>query len=451
MDYIIYFGITILILVFVHEFGHFIAAKMSGMRVDIFAIGFGKRLFGWNKLTGFTTGDLPKDFDGKGNTDYRLCLLPIGGYVKIAGMIDESFDTEFAEKEPKPDEFRSKPTYKKVFVISAGVIMNLLLTIAIFTGLNYYQGKQIVKSTEVGYIIEGSQADQFGFHKGDLIKEVNGKKVESWEKLIRVVFIDNMGKDVRFVIERNGAPLEITVDAAVAAPPDAQSFFLPLGETIPLISQVMDDSPAKEAGLKPGDEIISLNGVNIEITKQAIEIIRDNQQVEMPMVLLRDKDTLRTAVTPGVDGMIGIGLYDYYSGDLATIDYGFFESVKLSFVAIADNSVLTLSMIKRVFTGDVEFGRTFGGPIKIAKFAADSADRGIASFLSFLAMLSFSLAILNILPLPVLDGGHLIIILIEGAIKRELPVKIKIAIQNAGFIILLMLMVFILYNDIITL
>lgn len=132
MDYIIYFAITIGILVFVHEFGHFAAAKLTGMRADIFAIGFGKRLFGWNKKSRFTFGELPKDFDGQGNTDYRLCLLPLGGYVKIAGMVDESFDTDFADKEPQPYEFRAKSTWKKLIVITAGVIMNLLLALIIF-------------------------------------------------------------------------------------------------------------------------------------------------------------------------------------------------------------------------------------------------------------------------------------------------------------------------------
>lgn len=124
MDYIIYFLITISILVFVHEFGHFAAAKLSKMRTDVFAIGFGKRLIGWNKINGLTFGDLPKDYDGQGNTDYRICLLPLGGYVKIAGMVDESFDTEFANAEPQPYEFRSKPTILKLFVITAGVLMN---------------------------------------------------------------------------------------------------------------------------------------------------------------------------------------------------------------------------------------------------------------------------------------------------------------------------------------
>ena len=137
MDYILYFILTIAILVFIHELGHFLAAKVCKMRTDVFAIGFGKRLFGWNKINGFTIGDLSKDLDLEGHTDYRISLLPLGGYVKISGMVDESFDTEFANTEPQPYEFRAKPTYQKLFVITAGVMMNLTLTLVIFSGINF--------------------------------------------------------------------------------------------------------------------------------------------------------------------------------------------------------------------------------------------------------------------------------------------------------------------------
>jgi len=196
MDYVIYFAITIGILVFVHEFGHFAAAKLSGMRADVFAIGFGKRLFGWNKITGFTFGELPKDFNGQGHTDYRLALLPLGGYVKIAGMVDESFDTEFANKEPEPWEFRSKPTYKKIFVITAGVLMNLLLALIIFWGANFFQGKQVVETTSIGYVEPGSAADSLGFKSGDKILAVNDKKIDNWTEFDSEMVINIMGKDV---------------------------------------------------------------------------------------------------------------------------------------------------------------------------------------------------------------------------------------------------------------
>jgi len=202
MDYIIYFAITIGILVFIHELGHFLAAKMTGMRADVFAIGFGKRLFGYNKKTGFSFGDLPKDFDGEGHTDYRLSLLPLGGYVKIAGMVDESFDTEFADKEPQPYEFRAKNFWQKTFVITAGVVMNLLLAIFIFWGANYFKGKPVTLTTTVGYVRPDSPADSLGFKRGDIVESVNDVTVfkEAWSMIENRTFF---GDKIYFVNDLN--------------------------------------------------------------------------------------------------------------------------------------------------------------------------------------------------------------------------------------------------------
>ncbi|MBP1683163.1 MAG: rseP, partial [Ignavibacteriaceae bacterium] len=188
MDYIIYFAITIAILVFVHEFGHFAAAKLSGMRADVFAIGFGKRLFGWNKLSGFSFGDLPKDFDGQGHTDYRLCMLPLGGYVKIAGMVDESYDTEELNQPPKPYEFRSKSLLKKVFVITAGVLMNLILAWLIFWGANFFQAKEYWKTTTIDEVLPGSIADSLGLKTNDKILSVNNKDVTNWQEVTNEIY-----------------------------------------------------------------------------------------------------------------------------------------------------------------------------------------------------------------------------------------------------------------------
>ncbi|MFN3693846.1 MAG: M50 family metallopeptidase [Ignavibacterium sp.] len=203
MDYIIYFAITIGILVFIHEFGHFAAAKLSGMRADVFAIGFGKRLFGWNRKSGFSFGELPKDFDGEGHTDYRLCLLPLGGYVKIAGMVDESMDSEFADRPPQPWEFRAKPLLSKVFVITAGVIMNLLLAWLIFWGANFFQGKPFTETTTIAYVETNSLADSLGFKSGDKILSINGKEVNNWEDVRNEIFINTLGEDLNISLLRN--------------------------------------------------------------------------------------------------------------------------------------------------------------------------------------------------------------------------------------------------------
>jgi regulator of sigma E protease len=451
MDYIFYFAITIGILVFIHEFGHFAAAKLSKMRVDVFAIGFGKRLLGWNKKTGFSFGELPKEFDGEGNTDYRLSLLPLGGYVKIAGMVDESFDTNFADNEPQSYEFRAKPTWQKIFVITAGVLMNLMLAWIIFWGGNFFQGKPVTNTTSIAYVEQGSAADSLGFQANDEILSINRAQVKYWEDVRTELFINTLGEDVNVTVKRNELKEIIYVPRSKIPDDETQiNFLLPVG-TRPVVLDVKDDSPAKLAGLKTRDIFILFNNEPVYSSDQATNIIKGNPTTELPLVVLRGNDTLSLAVTPGEDGMIGIAIVSGFVGDSYYRTYGFFESFYQGWLDIVKMTNLTFNMLGKVFAGTIEFGKAFGGPVKIAQFAAKSADSGISSFLYFLALLSLSLAILNIMPFPVLDGGHLIIILIEGIIKREIPIKIKIAIQNTGLVILLLLMVFIIYNDILSL
>jgi regulator of sigma E protease len=451
MDYIIYFGVTILILVFVHELGHFVAAKMCKMRVDIFAIGFGKRLIGWNKKTGFSTGSLPKDFDGEAETDYRLCVLPLGGYVKIAGMVDESFDTKFKDLPPKPDEFRAKPTYQKLFVITAGVMMNLILAIGIFAGINFFKGKQVAKTTTVGYLAENSPALQAGFAPNDEIVSVNGNEVNNWDEVVNQLLFENFGNELKIDVIRNGEKKVLTIPHSTVVDNSEEGFFLPFAFWKPSISVVVENSPAEEAGFKSNDIFLSLNNIPVKRSSEAIEIISSHSYTEIPVILLRGSDTVKTMVTPGADGKIGIIIQEAYTGPIEFKTYGFFSAIGQSFNNIEYITTLTFTMFKKVIAGDAELGKTFGGPVKIADMAVQSAERGIEFFLNFLAMLSLSLAIINIMPFPVLDGGHFVIILIEGILKKELPIKIKIAIQNTGFVLLLMLMVFIIYNDIINL
>ncbi len=451
MEYVIYFAITIGILVFVHEFGHFAAAKLLGMRADVFAIGFGKRLFGWNKINRFTFGELPKDFDGQGNTDYRLCLLPLGGYVKIAGMIDESMDVDFADKEPQPYEFRAKPAWKKAIVITAGVFMNLILSLVIFWGVNFFQSKQITKTTTIGYVLPQSAADSAGFKTNDKIISVNGKVVNNWEELNAELFINTLGQNLNVKVQRDGKIVSLFVPRSLVSEESSERFLLPEGLSRPTIGSVMKDSPASKAGILAGDVFLEIDKVPVYTSYQATTIIKSNKEKSIPILLARDKDTLNLAVTPGTDGIIGVSIGHNFNGPVEYESRGFFASFYYGWLDITKMTDLTFSMFGKVINGQVQFSKAFGGPIKIAQYAARSADTGLLSFLYFLALLSLSLAIINIFPFPVLDGGHLLIIIIEGIFRKEIPIKVKVAIQNTGFVILLLLMAFIIYNDILTL
>ena len=451
MDYIIYFAITIGILVFIHEFGHFAAAKLSGMRADVFAIGFGKRLFGYNKKSGFSFGELPKDFDGEGNTDYRLSLLPLGGYVKIAGMVDESGDVSFADKEPQPYEFRAKPVWAKIFVITAGVFMNLMLAWVIFWGANFFQGKPITPTTTLAYVEDGSAASKSGFVTGDKILSVNGKPVSNWEDLRAEIFINTLGENINVKVLRNGNEENLLVERKLIPDDETQAAYLIPDGVKPAIGEVVKDSPAEKSGIKAGDILLAINDETLYSSKQATDIISLNKGKELKISVERNKEYKNILVTPGDDSKIGVLIATVFMGKTQMKTYGAFESVYYGWKDIQKMTALTFSMIGKVFTGDVEFKKAFGGPIKIAQIAAKSADSGMANFLYFLALLSLSLAILNIMPFPVLDGGHLVMILIESTIKKEIPIKIKMAIQNTGLVLLLLLMAFIIYNDIISL
>jgi len=329
--------------------------------------------------------------------------------------------------------------------------MNLVLTISIFSGINYFQGKQIIKTTTVGIVEEKTLAYDAGFRTGDEIISINNNKIMDWQKIFTSLFIDesNLAKNVTVLRANNDTTFVISQDVLGKA--SQESFFLPIGNVKPYISSIVKDSPANDAGIKSGDIFLSLNNNALLGSAEVIKIISANANVQLPLTILRGEDTIKTAVTPGLDGKIGISIKDNYIGPIEHEQYSFFASVTFGFGDMVQYVVVTYEYMGRVLFGNLEMAQAFGGPVKIAQIAAETANLGIIPFLRLLAILSLSLAIMNILPFPVLDGGHFVIILLEGIFRREIPIKIKIAIQNAGFVILMILTAIILYNDIINL
>lgn len=448
LNTLFYFIITIAILVLVHEFGHFIAAKLSGMRVDAFAIGFGQRLLGYNKKTGFSFGSLPKDIDLEGNTDYRICLLPLGGYVKVAGMIDESLDKEFLMHEPKPWEFRSKSTGKKLFVLSAGVLMNVLLAFMIFWGINYTKPFQHLKTTIIGYIPPKSALEFAGLQTNDKILSIDGNYVKYWDEILNYIYVKKIGEEFTISVERNNKILDLRLQSKLLQADRKSGLSLFPRETKVFIADVNSNTPAFSAGLKKNDTILYVNRQEIISSLQLIDIISSNAEKELEFVVKRNNDTLSLTVTPNKDGKIGIlsGIYIY--APVETKKFNFIQAGIKAFDDCYQNVILFFTIVYKVILGKVEFANAFGGPIKIAKIAAQTADINLLSFINFIALLSLSLAIINILPFPVLDGGHIIIVMLEGILRREISPKVKIVIQNIGFIILLLFMAFVIYSDI---
>lgn len=431
---IFYFAITIGVLVLVHEFGHFIAAKLSKMKVEIFSIGFGTRLIG-KKI---------------GDTDYRISAFPLGGYVKIAGMVDESLDTGFVSSKPEPYEFRSKPFYQKFFVITAGVIMNMLLAVLLLWVIFMIEGKTFRDVNEVGYVIPNSPGFEAGFKEGDKILSLNGKKINYWDDIARIAFVENLSKDLNFEVQRGNQKLFISIQREKI--PEFTS-----EETLGIIPRYVEimvlavepNRPAEKVGIQAKDIIISVNEEKIYNPAQLTSIIKANAGKEITLKIKRGDKIFVQKIIPDSDGRIGVQITSFYNGPIKKESYNLFEAFWIGTKETYRISALTINGIKQLITGKIPIQKGIAGPIRIAKFATQSANIGFTAFLGFMVILSISLAFLNILPFPGLDGGHLLILVIEGIIRKELSYRVKIAIQQAGIIILIILMIFVLYNDIV--
>ncbi len=429
---IFYFLVTISILVFVHELGHFLAAKLCGMRVERFSIGFPPRLFS-KKI---------------GETEYTFALLPLGGYVKISGMVDESFDTEFKNKPPQPWEYRSKPVWQRMFVISAGVIMNTLLAIVIFWGINFSQGKMVDATTEVGDVISETPAATAGIQIGDKLLRINDRNLANWSDVMRTLNAEELGRALTIIVQRDGREVTLTLPADQNITSPQAQFGVVQQYTEAVINNVLADSPADRLGLEPGDVLLSVDDRAVTNEIAVIEAVRPNAGRDIRVTWVRDNEILHGFVTPNEQGMIGIGIGRRYTGPVDHLSYSFFGALPAGISDMFDMLRLLLRSLWLMITGTLSFSENVGGPIMIAQIATNSAEAGILSFLMFLGLLSITLAFINILPFPVLDGGHLVYLLYEMIFRREVPAKVQIALQQAGFVILLAVMAYVIYNDI---
>ena len=449
LDTLFYFVITLGILVFVHELGHFLAAKFCGMRADVFALGMGNRLLGYNKVNGFSLGRLDESVELGNRTDYRVAAFPIGGYVKIAGMIDESFDTDFVGKSPKPWEFRAKPMWQRMLVISAGVIMNILLAVFIFWGINYTQGRTIRATTEVGYVVENSPAARAGLQTGDRILSINGENIGQWDLILTKVYVENGGQDLRFKVFRKGKETDLFLPRASIPEPTEMSFGITPAMTEVVINSVEHGMPADKVGLRPNDVLVALDEKPIPFYQKVIELVKAHAGKPLEIEWRRGTELMRETVVPTGDGRIGVGLESRYTGPITILNYSLFEAFPQGIKDIVSVTSLSFQQIWQMATGKIAFTKNIGGPIKIAQLATQTAERGIITYMGFVGLLSISLAILNVLPFPALDGGHLLFLVYEALFRREIPVKIKLMLQRAGVALLLAFMAFVLINDII--
>jgi len=427
------FVVTLGVLVFVHELGHFLAAKLCGMRVDRFSIGFPPRAFGkkW------------------GETDYCVSWLPIGGYVKIAGMVDESMDVEFLNKPAEPWEFRSKPIWQRMIVLSAGVIMNLILALVIFWGVHYSTGRTLRETTDVGYVTEESAAARAGLKAGDRILSVNGRPVTAWEPMLEALSDGPAQGDVTLAVRRSGRDTAILIAGQFLHDPGRGGFGLVPAGTEILVGPPEPGKPAERLGLRAQDVLLSINGIPIRDLQKVLQIVKQNAGKEITIEWRRESERMSGRAVPTQDGHIGIPIGENYTGPRTHLDYTLLGALPAGARYMVYVTVSFADQMWQLVTGKVSFAQSVGGPIKIAQLASQSSDLGLLTYLSFMALLSINLAIINILPFPALDGGHLSFLVYEAVFRREVPLGVKLGLQKVGIAVLLAFMAFVVINDII--
>lgn len=416
------------IIVSLHEFGHFIAARAFGIKVEKFYLFFdawGVKLFKFKK----------------GDTEYGIGWLPLGGYVKISGMIDESMDKEAMKLPPKDYEFRSKPAWQRLIVMLGGVIMNFILGIILlaFVTVHYEQQYLPVDSIDNG-IYAYDLAKEVGFETGDQIVAVNGEKIDRFNDILTQSNL--MGATV--TVLRDGKEVVVTIpdDFYKNYTKKAKPLFIKADNFNFSIDSVQEGSSADKAGLKEGDNVITINSIDITSFGDFRNSIAKSKGETVDFVVLRQMDTLNLSVSVDSTGVVGVFTnlppYEYKSYTVSDgLKYGLSDGV----------SILKANMkgFGKIFSGKEKATESLQGPIGIATIFGGEWRWHRFWFLT--AMISLILAFMNLLPIPALDGGHVVFLIFEVITRRPIPDKIMEKAQMVGMVILLALMVFVIGND----
>ncbi len=418
------------IMIFVHEWGHFAAAKLCGVRVDVFSLGFGPRLFGVKR----------------GDTDYRLSALPFGGYVRMAG------DNPLEERTGAGYEFLSRPRWQRAIIAIAGPLMNFLLALVILWGIFWRLGipSPVYEHQAADIVAVPQTMPATGTQAGDRITAVNGVPTPTWKKVYSEVEKAKPGSFVTLTVQRNNAPQSITL----TVPEHLTSFDNLLGFALlpPVIAEVDGGTPADRAGLKPGDTIIAMNGKPVVTWQQLVDGVHSSGGHSIQFQIRRNgSEQLTLDITP-MQGTDLDGQPVWQVGVLPNTDVDY---ERQSFVeASKDAAASTVSGIRQIgqvliglFSGKVSI-RQLAGPVGIARISGEAAKRGLPTLLEFMAVISLNLGLLNLLPIPILDGGHILLLAIEGILRRDLSLAVKERFVQVGLVFLLGIFAFVMYSDI---
>jgi regulator of sigma E protease len=438
------FLVALTLLIFVHEMGHYLVARWCGVKVLRFSIGFGRPLARWSV--------------GADRTEWTLSAIPLGGYVR---MLDEREQpTETIPPQDLPRAFTRQPLSKRALIVVAGPAANFLLAILLYALLNAIGAQE--PAARMDAPAAGTAAAAAGVREGDVVVSADGREVRSWNEL-RLRLIDA-------VIERRAAPIELEREGTRQVV-SLDTSRLPEGEverdftgTLGLalapgrvdISTVMPEGAAARAGLRPNDQVVAVDGVPVVRAIDLIEAIRARPGAELRVDVRRGDDALRIAVVPDPQpsdrpdeagrtiGRIGAGVANRV--EMVEVRYGPIEAVQRSMVHTWDMSVFSLRMLGKMLMGELSW-RNLSGPVAIADYAGQSARVGWHAYLSFLALISISLGVLNLLPIPVLDGGHLVYYGIEAVRGRPLSERFLEVTQKAGLVVIAAMMILALFND----
>ncbi len=429
------------ILVGLHELGHLVAAKFFGMRVEQYYIGFPPKIFGFRY----------------GETEYNLGAVPLGGFVKISGMVDESLDTKNLSEEPEPWEFRAKPAWQRLIVMMGGIIINVITGIVIFVVMAYAYGESYLPKREVMKygIVANNLGKELGFETGDKIVSVNGHDYQKFNELTsaNVLLEDNS----YYTVERDGKLVDISIPANFLdrlSDKEESGSFISLRIPAPFeVSQVAEDSPAEAAGLHTGDQIVQVNGKDVAFFDQMQKELAAHKNGDVQLTILKagsqgvehaPKATENLDVKVTDEGTLGFGVRPLWEIDTTTFSFG--ESIKVG-TEDAFNAVwVNIRALGKVFSGDVSASKSFSGPIGIAQIFGGTWDW--YRFWKIVGLLSMVLAFMNFLPIPALDGGHVAFLTYEIVSGRKPSDRFLEGAQKVGMVLLLTLMTFVIFNDI---
>ena len=432
---ILQFLLSLSVIVIIHEFGHFLFAKLFKTRVEKFYLFFDP----WFSLFKFK----------KGETEYGIGWLPLGGYVKIAGMIDESMDREQMKKPPQPYEFRSKPSWQRLIIMLGGVFFNFILAIVLYVMVLFSWGETYLPTENVKYgIVTDSIGHAMGLMDGDKIITVDGNHIENFYEIIPDIILNERNT---ITVERDGELVELDIDKKYIpyiikgqGRIDARMPFMPFE-----VSDYMKVSPAKEAGIKVGDRLVGIDGKQFRYNDEYVHYLDNKKGREITVNLLRGADSLGINLKTTEEGMLGIVRSTEGLLELRTVHYGFFESIPAGISKGFKTMRDYLKQFKLIFSKDTKAYESLGGFITIGSIFPGIWDW--QSFWSLTAFLSIILAIMNILPIPALDGGHVMFLLYEVITGRKPSDKFLEYAQLAGLIILVALLIYANGNDILRL